>query len=98
MARHTIPQLAPKINAAYFPEVSAYPYDPDKAKELLEEAGYASDELELIGEAGRWPKDKKLIEAVAGQLDQPLSEIRPMIQRPPVQPLPIVILAKPEDI
>jgi peptide/nickel transport system substrate-binding protein len=50
------------------PEVSAYTYDPDKAKELLEEAGYAGEEIELIGEAGLWLKDKELTEAVAGQL------------------------------
>ncbi len=35
---------------------------------------------------------------LAERLDHPLSEIQPMTQRPPVRPLPIGILAQPEDI
>jgi len=52
----------------YNPEVKAYPYDPEKARELLAEAGAEGVTLELIGESGRWLKDKELTEAVAGQL------------------------------
>ena len=61
-------QLLTPGHFGFNPEVSAYPYDPDKAKALLEEAGYAGEKIELIGEAGRWLKDKELTEAVAGQL------------------------------
>jgi len=61
-------QLLTPSHFGFNPEVSAYPYDPDKAQALLEEAGYAGEEIELIGEAGRWLKDKELTEAVAGQL------------------------------
>jgi peptide/nickel transport system substrate-binding protein len=52
----------------YNPDVKAYPFDPEKAKELIKAAGYDGAEIEFIGEAGRWLKDKELIEAVAGQL------------------------------
>ncbi len=61
-------QLLTPGHFGFNPEVKAYPHDPAKAKELLKEAGYAGEEIEFIGEAGRWLKDKELIEAVAGQL------------------------------
>jgi peptide/nickel transport system substrate-binding protein len=61
-------QLLTPGHFGFNPNVKTYPYDPDKAKELITEAGYAGEELEFIGEAGRWLKDKELIEAVAGQL------------------------------
>lgn len=49
----------------YNPDVKAYPYDPDKAKALLKEAGAEGATVELIGTAGRWLKDRELVEAVA---------------------------------
>ncbi len=52
----------------YNPDVKAYPYDPDKARELLAKAGYDGTEIQFDGEAGRWLKDRELIEAVAAQL------------------------------
>ena len=53
----------------YNPSVAAYPYDPQMAMDLLEEAGAAGATLELVGESGRWLKDKELVEAVAAQLE-----------------------------
>lgn len=46
-------------------EVGPYPYDPAKAHALLKEAGAVGAEVELIGTAGRWLKDRELVEAVA---------------------------------
>ena len=57
--------LSPSIlghNAAIEP----YGYDPEQAKALLEEAGVAGQTIQLVGESGRWLKDKELLEAVAG--------------------------------
>jgi peptide/nickel transport system substrate-binding protein len=49
----------------YNPDLDPYPYDPEKAKQLIEEAGAAGKTLTIVGEAGRWLKDKETIEAVA---------------------------------
>jgi peptide/nickel transport system substrate-binding protein len=47
------------------PDLEPYPYDPDQATQLLEEAGATGEEIELVGTAGRWLKDREVIEAVA---------------------------------
>jgi peptide/nickel transport system substrate-binding protein len=47
-------------------DVGPYPYDPQKAKALLKEAGAAGASIEIIGTAGRWLKDREVVEAVAG--------------------------------
>jgi peptide/nickel transport system substrate-binding protein len=52
----------------YNPDVKAYPYDPDKARELLKEAGADGASLEIVGERGRWLKDAEIAETVAGYL------------------------------
>ena len=56
--------LAPSF-FGYNEKVSAYPYDPDKARALLAEAGAQGLEIDLIGTAGRWLKDRELVETVA---------------------------------
>jgi peptide/nickel transport system substrate-binding protein len=51
-------------------DVKAYPYDPQKAKALLKEAGATGATVELIGTAGRWLKDREMVEAVAAFWDK----------------------------
>ncbi len=46
--------------------VSAYPYDPEQAMALLEEAGVAGGGITLVGTGGRWLKDREVTEVVAG--------------------------------
>jgi peptide/nickel transport system substrate-binding protein len=41
-------------------------YDPDEAERLLTEAGADGASIQLIGESGRWLKDRELLEAIAG--------------------------------
>ncbi|MEZ5669095.1 MAG: ABC transporter substrate-binding protein [Alphaproteobacteria bacterium] len=57
--------LAPSF-FGYNPAVAGYPYDPDKARALLEEAGAVGTEVEIIGTSGRWLKDRELVEVIAG--------------------------------
>ena len=57
--------LSPSI-LGHNESLTAYPYDPEQAKTLLEEAGAAGKSIQLVGESGRWLKDKELLEAVAG--------------------------------
>lgn len=57
--------LSPSI-LGFNDSLEAYPYDPEQAKTLLEEAGVAGETITLVGESsGRWLNDKELVEAVA---------------------------------
>lgn len=47
------------------PDLEAYPYDPDMARDLIADAGAEGAVIDVVGESGRWLKDRELIEAVA---------------------------------
>lgn len=51
--------------------LTEYEYDPDKARELLAEAGYGDGlEVDFWFPIGRYLKDKEVAEAIAGQLQE----------------------------
>ena len=51
------------------PELESFEYDPDKARELLAEAGHPDGfETVMWGPVGRYLKDKEVQEAIAGML------------------------------
>jgi peptide/nickel transport system substrate-binding protein len=54
----------------YNPDIEPYPYDPTRARELLEEAGAIGETVNLIGTAGRWLKDRETVETVAGYWEE----------------------------
>jgi ABC-type transport system substrate-binding protein len=53
-----------------FEPVGTYEYDPDKAKQLLEEAGAAGAHIVVHSPSGRYPNDSKVGEAVVAQLQE----------------------------
>ncbi|WP_299821522.1 ABC transporter substrate-binding protein [uncultured Jannaschia sp.] len=57
------------VNPAAFgfnDDLESYPYDPERARALIEEAGATGQTIQVVGESGRWLKDREQIEAVAG--------------------------------
>lgn len=54
----------------YNPNVKPYGYNPDRARQLIAEAGYPNGfETQLVYTVGRYPLDKELGEIVAGYLE-----------------------------
>jgi len=60
-----------RAHIGYSPKIKPYPYDPEKAKALLREAGYGSGfNTTLNIPSGRYQKDKEVAEAIAGHLSK----------------------------
>jgi peptide/nickel transport system substrate-binding protein len=62
--------LSPQV-FGYDPNAHAYPYDPEKSKQLLTEAGYASGfDIDYYSPTGRYPKDREVAQVIVEQLSK----------------------------
>ena len=64
-------QFSPEGYIGYSPNLSPDGYDPEKAKELLTQAGYQDGfKLTVHGPAGRYSNDTRILEAIAQMLSR----------------------------
>jgi peptide/nickel transport system substrate-binding protein len=59
-----------KSSLGWNPELKEYPYDPAKAKQLIQEAGATGQTIELISRNGVFPRVGEVNELVADQISQ----------------------------
>lgn len=65
-------QITPETWFGHNPDIEEnppYEYDPEQAEQLIEESGYAGEEIELAVPQGRYLKDSEVGQAIAGQID-----------------------------
>jgi peptide/nickel transport system substrate-binding protein len=62
----TIPEQA----FGYNPDLEPYPYDPEKARQLLEEAGAAGQTIKFVSNPDRWLKAREVSQALASYWEE----------------------------
>lgn len=63
-------QLLAEFGFGYNPDIEPYAYDPERARELIKEAGAEGAEVRLSGSTGRTVKDKEVAEAAEAMINE----------------------------
>lgn len=72
-------QTLDQADTGFDSSLQAYPYDPNKAKQLLQAAGYNGQPITFLGVTGRWLKDNEMEQAILGYLKAVGMNIKPKI-------------------
>jgi len=68
-------------HVGFHPDLKPYPYDPDKAKALMKEAGFEGGfDLNINHIQGRYLKDKEVAEAIAQELNKVGIRAKPVLR------------------
>jgi peptide/nickel transport system substrate-binding protein len=70
MAEPVYGQTFRKSSTGWNPNIQDYPYDPARAKQLVQEAGAVGQSLELISRNGQFPRIDEVTELFANQVSQ----------------------------
>jgi peptide/nickel transport system substrate-binding protein len=70
VGEHLNGQMVRKSSLGWNPNLKEYPYDPDKAKQLMQEAGGVGQTIELISRNGVFPRVGEVNEFVGDQMSQ----------------------------
>ncbi|MGN7300124.1 ABC transporter substrate-binding protein [Ferdinandcohnia sp. SAFN-114] len=70
LSGNTIPasSVSPPGTIGFNEDLPVYPFDPEKAKELLEKVGYDGSPIKMGAPVGRYAMDRQMGEAIAGML------------------------------
>ncbi len=78
-ATPSLGQFASPGDFGFNPNLKSRPYDPEKAKALVREAGAVGKSLTMVGSTDRWSKDREVAEAIAYMIEQTGLKVKQML-------------------